>query len=271
MILFILEFLIFLLITVTCPFFGYLAVQLTHVKSSENCFKIFANQLILKDKFPLILDFHKKQCTKLYLIYGFIFVAIILSGWWVLFDFLVAVKSSNIYFITIPIVSIVIYSIISFVLCKKNKKQISQLGVYDRTHALEIFTKYQNEYVQSLDVSSVKICQFFRNDQIAGFSINGAFRFTQKRYQKKLKRLKRKIKNGHDQYQLLKIYINYLKSFSSFLLGIEQNSESYSYFVVLDWKNNETFSNSVVIDGQRYENFEVLKEVLISNFFAFAN
>jgi len=188
-----------------------------------------------------------------------------------LFDFLVAVKSSNIYFITIPIVSILIYSIISFVLCKKNKKQISQLGVYDRTHALEIFTKYQNEYVQSLDVSSVKICQFFRNDQIAGFSINGAFRFTQKRYQKKLKRLKRKIKSGHDQYQLLKIYINYLKSFSSFLLGIEQNSENYSYFVVLDWKNNETFSNSVVIDGQRHENFEVLKEVLISNFFAFAN
>ncbi len=241
----------------------YLAVAWIWVKNVNNCFDVFGNKSILRGRFPLVLDVHQKQCLMFYVLVGLVFMIPELSGWWVLSDFLVGIKSSNLYFIAVPIVSILLYLIISIIFYKKNQKQILQLGVHDKTAALLIFSDYQNDFFNQAKTLDFQTCEFFManyfpENKIA--NVNSAFRFNQGRYKSKIRKIKTKDEQKNYekyQYQLLKIYISYLKRFSWFLIAL--NKGVYGNF------------SHVLIDGKKYENLEVLKEVLISNFFAFAN
>jgi len=139
---------------------------------------------------------------------------------------------------------------------------MSGLGVYDRKTALTLFANYQDEFVNSLGLM-VKNFELFNNQHFNSM-INTPFQFNQRRYKRKVQRLKKKLSGTDEekyQYQLLKLYINYLKTYAVFFKRITNLNE------VAD----QVSTAYVVIDGQRHENFEVLKEVLISNFFAFAN
>ena len=140
---------------------------------------------------------------------------------------------------------------------------MSALGIYDQKTALTLFTNYQDEFVNSLEMPVVKKFELFNNQNLYA-PIKTPFQFNQRRYKRKVQNLKKRLSGKTEekyQYQLLKIYINYLKTYAVFFKRITNLNKTF----------NQYHTDYYMIDGQRYENFEVLKNVLISNFFAFAN
>jgi len=144
---------------------------------------------------------------------------------------------------------------------------MSKLGIHNRQTALTLFTSYQDEFVKSLAMPTIKEIELFNNQNLRAM-IDSPFQFNQKRYKRKVQRLKKRLNGKFEekyQYQLLKIYINYLKTYAVFFKRI-QNLNKVSVYT-----GDYTGTTHFFVDGERYENFEVLKAVLISNFFAFAN
>lgn len=262
MIVFLINVLLLLLVSFLCPFGVYLIGWLSWVKYGNNCLEVFQNQSILQNQFPLILKFHWNKCLAVYGFFLCFFIGVLI-GWYILFDYLIYLYSINIIYVFIVIIGgVLLYLIISFLLIKKSWKEMSGLGVYDRKTALTLFANYQDEFVNSLGLM-VKNFELFNNQHFNSM-INTPFQFNQRRYKRKVQRLKKKLSGTDEekyQYQLLKLYINYLKTYAVFFKRITNLNE------VAD----QVSTAYVVIDGQRHENFEVLKEVLISNFFAFAN
>ena len=259
---------ILLFISILCPLTVFLIVRLSSIYYNTNCFEVFKNQGILQEKFPLVLKLHwYKHLT----VYGFFLVFFI----GISFTFYLALdfvsysedKVKTVYVFIVIIGGILLYVIISFFCCKKTWKEMSKLGIRNHKIALTLFTNYQDEFVKPLAMPTIKEFELF-NDQNLRAMIDSPFQFNQRRFKRKVQRLKKRLNGKFEekyQYQLLKIYIIYLKTYAVFFKRIQKLNKAS--VCVGDYIGTTHF----FVDGKRYEDFEVLKAVLISNFFAFAN
>lgn len=243
---FILLFLCFLF-CIACTIIGpYISSYIGWIKYSNNCKEIFGKEDHFND-LSLIIKNDKYKSLSIFIIFNLLNIITLSIFIWIW----IAGNNNIIYIIPFIGTFLVSYVLLYFVIRMLFKK-FELIGMDSKKIAINNFKIYQNNLKNNLKISEFKL---YKSDKIA--SRNQPFQFNQWRYKGKIKRLNNK-KYNEEKYnmKLLTMYIRYLKTYAIFFKGIKDSSSN---------------DYAVVINDHKYQSLEPLKEVLINNFFAYAN
>jgi len=246
---FVLELFTYLVLILTIIGCSYWLAYTQWILPTKNYFDIFKNQ----PNFEKICFLNKKNKQR-YLIFFYIFailniLPLYFSSW-----ILVITPNINFNYVIGFITTFIILFILSYVwlyfLIKKFLKEINKIGIVSREEAINNFQNFKNEIISTLKPAIT--FKILKNNKKA--MRNGPFQWHQKRFRKKIIKLKqKKLLEKKQNNCLLNIFVTYLK-IHSLLLKIMKSEFNANYAIEI---NNEI------------QNINELPTILINNFFAY--